>query len=250
MRFKKRNDVKLRVKSLFFSHFSKMAMDFISQLAPFAKTVGIDDAYLMNKVLPQVQAGLDILHLRNGDSVLPIKIRASPIHGNGCFATREIKKGEVFMLRFDDLSVLSSCNDGAFFPEWNQTNIKIEDFYKDSIIIYNRETNKNSNCEIIISIDDLTKSGTLVILQDILRDTEFLRSYGIPSWIASELNRLNSVNYKQWTMLMFKPLLKASSSEERFAAMLVLLTHLIMSQMNQDSINSAHSNIIEKKRKL
>jgi hypothetical protein len=211
-------------------------MDFITSFAPFLATVGMNDAYLKKIPIRQLMVFNKAVRAHGKKRLLPAVVGPSQLHGNGTFATRALKMGEVFNLTlFEYESVI--FNDGAKLEECKNI-YSIEEMrycYSKTIEKYETDSLKNSNIRIVIIDDKLSseKIGTLIVLKDIQKGEEMLRSYGTLAWIMMTTDRLENPLYARWIHESFKNLLKAASPSNRHEAEASLAATLMIHEINK-----------------
>lgn len=63
--------------------------------------------------------------IKKGDGDrLPVEIKPSTIHGNGLFATRDLKRGEVYIFGVENMMTVGATNDAAIFQTSAKTNLR------------------------------------------------------------------------------------------------------------------------------
>jgi hypothetical protein len=223
-----------------------MKVDFTSTHMLFATTVGINDEVIQRKVIPQIMTYTNVLNSRPSSN-FPGIVRPSEKHGLGVFASRDIRKGEIFSVSMKETSdILIRVNDAANFPECLAVDISLEDmrnYYRIEGMKYTSQSRLNANIKGVILDDESTgdRMATFVILKDVKRNEELLRSYGIVGWMAGNIQRLRSpcwnyAVYEQWSREAFPALWEQATEPERVEAMHMFATQFMLHQielMNQ-----------------
>jgi hypothetical protein len=161
---------------------------------------GLTVDYIRDQVLPKLSQLSSIYGSRGRVPVLPAEVKLSKIHKNGLFATRDMKKNEVFITSSSDVSSVACINDAVIFQESTATNLAdMKEDYCFKMEEYRKKAIQLDNVEYIYenySGEDVPCS--LVVLKDIQKGDEMLRSYGIPAWITNQKTRFNTRLDYQW----------------------------------------------------
>ncbi len=96
--------------------------------------------------------------------------------------------------------------------------------------VYRNKSLESANCRSVGKTDPETGdiAGTVRILKDIKKGEEFLRSYGIPTWIAMMPSRLNTnIIYRQWVADQYAIIFADSNPRIQFEAMCTMSLQLL-----------------------
>ncbi len=188
----------------------------------FINRCGYTETELKRDVVPQIIEFDQIIKKNRRPSMLLAEVRTSPIHGNGLFALRDYKKGEVLACSGQDCArKLVYLNDAVIIPDCDllKSFEEVKNFYSMMIPLYKKQSDLRCNLKIVNVKDSKypeRKVGTILITRDIKRGEEMLRTYGVPTWLVMTSERLETcVFYWEWIFRNFRRLYDEADEDEK-----------------------------------